>query len=368
MSPTPTQPYSQGAHSEETDLFDILQSLWDQKFLLGVCIAISTGLALLYAYLSVSVYEAKASLLPPTRGDISGYNLGRSGVSTLKPSLQQDQPASGLVEFTVDDVYAVFTRNLRSESLRKAFFKDTYLPTLPPEKDKKARDKLWDEFDDVLKVINPDPKLRPEYFEVVVEHSNPNTATEWVNLYVMRAAKQSEASMMRSASSEVQTRIGALHNRIEALRMSAERDRIDREAVLREALQIAEAVGLEAPVAPTGRATIEGNLQCMDDGLAYMRGTKALSAELAVLAARKSNDPFIHELSELKTQLAFYKQINVSPESVAVFTLDTPAEVPETPSKPQKLLLASIGFVLGGMLGVFIALVRLMRTRHMAVG
>lgn len=364
---SPTQPYShQGGRNEETDLFDILQSLWCQRLLIGVCIAIATGLALLYAYMSVPLYEARASLLPPTRGDIAGYNLGRSGVSTLKPTQHQDQSASGLVEFTVDDVYAVFTRNLKSESLRKAFFKETYLPTLPPEKDKKARDKLWDEFNEVLKVVNPDPKLRPEYFEVVVEHSDPDKATEWVNLYVMRAAKQSEASMMRSVSSEIQTRIEALRNRIEALRMGAERDRVDRAAVLREALQIAEAVGLEGPVAPTGRTSIDGDLECMDGGLTYMRGTKALRAELALLTARKSDDPFIHELSGLKTQLAFYKRINVEPENVAVFTLDTPAEVPETPSKPQKLLFAAIGFVLGGMLGVFIALIRLMRARHTA--
>ncbi|MCY1438802.1 G-rich domain on putative tyrosine kinase [compost metagenome] len=92
----------------------------------------------------------------------------------------------------------------------------------------------------------------------------------------------------------------------------------------------------------------------------YMRGAKAIRAELQVLQARQSDDPFILELRKLQDRLAFLKGIDVKPDNVAVFTLDSAAEVPETPIKPKKVLIIALGVVLGGMLGVFIALVRYM--------
>jgi chain length determinant protein (polysaccharide antigen chain regulator) len=46
-----------------------------------------------------------------------------------------------------------------------------------------------------------------------------------------------------------------------------------------------------------------------------------------------------------------------------VFTLDSAAEVPETPVKPKKSLIVALGIVLGGMLGAFIALIRVLIRR-----
>ncbi|MOA51848.1 hypothetical protein D3C78_1750450 [compost metagenome] len=47
-----------------------------------------------------------------------------------------------------------------------------------------------------------------------------------------------------------------------------------------------------------------------------------------------------------------------------MLTLDSAAEVPETPIKPKKLLIFAIGLILGGMLGIFIALVRSMLRKN----
>jgi chain length determinant protein (polysaccharide antigen chain regulator) len=50
----------------------------------------------------------------------------------------------------------------------------------------------------------------------------------------------------------------------------------------------------------------------------------------------------------------------VSSGSVAVFTLDNSTEPPHpsTPIKPKKALIIVLGLVLGGMLGIFAALIR----------
>ncbi|MBU1444622.1 MAG: chain-length determining protein, partial [Gammaproteobacteria bacterium] len=62
-------------------------------------------------------------------------------------------------------------------------------------------------------------------------------------------------------------------------------------------------------------------------------------------------------------QLSFLKTVEVRPENVSVFTLDSVAEVPETPIKPKKSLIVALGIVLGGMLGVFVALIKVLIRR-----
>ncbi|MNQ71816.1 hypothetical protein D3C85_865000 [compost metagenome] len=135
--------------------------------------------------------------------------------------------------------------------------------------------------------------------------------------------------------------------------------REDRVAQLREAQAVAEAVGQEQPLITTLSASNAGELTSAQEGsLLYMRGAKAIRAELKVLESRQSDDPFISELRGLQDRLEFLQGIDVKPDNVAVFTLDSAAEVPETPIRPKKALILAVGVVLGGMLGVFIALAR----------
>ncbi|MNC38514.1 Tyrosine-protein kinase ptk [compost metagenome] len=143
------------------------------------------------------------------------------------------------------------------------------------------------------------------------------------------------------------------------LRTAALKQREDRVARLKEALVVADEVGMEAPQVTPGRIASDGELSSFVDGsLMYMRGAKAIRAELQVLEARQSDDPFISKLRGLQSQLVFLKGIEVKPGNVSVFTLDSAAEVPETPVKPKKVLILTLGIVIGGMLGVFVALVR----------
>ncbi|MNG38729.1 cryptic autophosphorylating protein tyrosine kinase Etk [compost metagenome] len=53
-------------------------------------------------------------------------------------------------------------------------------------------------------------------------------------------------------------------------------------------------------------------------------------------------------------------------QKVAVARQDGAVEVPDRPIKPKKPLVVALGVVLGGMLGVFIALIRLMLRKRSA--
>lgn len=337
--------------SDEIDLVDLIKGLWAEKLLIAVCSLIVLSCAAAYAFLTPPVYETKASLLPPNMSDIAAYNLGRDEKMGLKP-------------FSVEDVYSIFTRSLSSESLRRSFFNEVYLPSVEGGDDV-AQDRLWRKFNEQLKISSPN-KQRPELWEVQLQSEDPKLAAEWVNHLIAQASAMTEYTMQRNVAGEIFTQAQAVERQIEALRQTAQQRRKDRIAVLNEALRIADSVGLENPQGTMWQTFSTTQSSSITDGSPlYLRGAKALRAELAVLEKRASDDPFIAELRSLQERLEFLKGIDVSPDNVAVFTLDSPALVPDTPVKPKKALVLAIGLVLGGMLGVFIALVRhMLRNRR----
>ncbi|MCY1457908.1 hypothetical protein D9M71_752420 [compost metagenome] len=85
----------------------------------------------------------------------------------------------------------------------------------------------------------------------------------------------------------------------------------------------------------------------MNGQIVYMRGTKALKAEIENLESRKSDDPFIYNLRDMQTMLDFYKGLEVKAASVSVYRIDGGIDQPQTPVKPMKALLIILGLMIG---------------------
>src|SRR5690606_13800284 len=208
--------------------------------------------------------------------------------------------------FTVDTIYGMFTRNLASESLRRSFFNEVYVPSVKEAGNAQPEDQLWRKFNEQLTITTPN-KQRPEYWEVRVVHSNPQTAAAWANQLIALASSKTEESMQRNVASEIFTQFQVVERQVEALRHTAKQRREDRIASLEEALKIAEGTGLEAVEVSTWQ-----NFSAPE----YMRGAKAIRVELELLRNRKSDDPFISELRDHQERLEFLKTVDVSPDNV----------------------------------------------------
>ncbi|HHX7004458.1 TPA: GNVR domain-containing protein, partial [Pseudomonas aeruginosa] len=139
--------------------------------------------------------------------------------------------------------------------------------------------------------------------------------------------------------------------RIQTLRETAKLRREDRIVQLREALKVADAVGLEKPPMISGQVS-EQLSAIMNGSLMYMRGSKALRGEIEALESRVSDDPFIPALRTLQEQEKLYSSLRVNTDEVAVFRQDGSVETPDSPVKPKKLLLVMMGLLLGGAVGV----------------
>ena len=84
----------------------------------------------------------------------------------------------------------------------------------------------------------------------------------------------------------------------------------------------------------------------------YYRGYKALNAEIAILKARKSDDPFISGLRDLQEELTLLRSIKIEEEGMHSVTVDQAAYPPKTRIKPNRRLIVSLSTVVGLFLGI----------------
>ncbi len=338
-----------GAKSyEEASLIDVINGLWLQKWLILAFVVVFALLGGSYAFLSKPIYEAKVFVIPPAQKDIANFNYGRTKDSELEP-------------FSVKSVYDVFLRNLQAESLRRYFFENFYLPSLSEEERKGSLEGVYDRFSNVLSIALAD-KSSPDRYAVAIQGSNPAQIVEWVKAFVEQAKVVAVGEMIDGVKREAEVRARNLEQQINAQRENGEKVREDHITRLNEALRIAEAIGLEKPPIIRGDLSSEVSAN-MNGELTYIRGSKALQAEINNLKERKLNDPFIVKLRDLQLKYAFYKELAVSPDDVAVFRQDGPIETPDKPVKPKKILILAVAILLGGVVGVFVAIFRTL-VRH----
>lgn len=332
-------PYHVNHHPDEIDLRELACTLWAQKVLIVLCTVVITGLAAAYAFLSTPVYEAEGLTLPATPADLASYNV----VTQVDRNFESLDP---------DTAYKIFLRHLNSASLKLDFFDNYYLPEVHAEEPTAAeRESLWKRFNKELSVALP-RNNEGDLATVTMQGESPTVISEWVNQYIKEALSRSNNQVLSTLESAISVRLQSTESEIATLRESAEQERLNQIARVEEALHLARSVGLETP-------PDSGNLITSYTGeTTYLRGARALESELQLLKARDNNDPYIEHLPEQLRRLNVLQKINLQPDSLSVASIDSWSVPPEAPIKPKKALILLLGFVVGGMLGVFIALMR----------
>ena len=346
--PHPIEPSSQrvapSTAGDEIDLRELALSLWASRTLIVIITIVVTLVAAAYAYLTPRIYESGVQTLPPPASSLASYNAGSQLQDTVK-----------LPELTPELAYKTFMRHLSSDSIRTKFFNDVYLPANKSDASEAQRDALWRRMSKEITVTLPRQGM--DIASLTVEGENPQVVADWANQYAQEAINAAREELIGNLASSVEVAQRITSEQIKALRTVAASVRQAELTRLGDALRIAESVGLEVPPET-------GNLiTSYSDNNTYLRGSRAIRAEMEQLQARKSDDPYIKELPGLLKKEALLSSTNLNPESLAVATIDRSALVPEDPIRPRKMLILALGLVLGAMLGVFIALARTMFRR-----
>lgn len=332
--------------NDEIDLFELVGIFWQDRTVVVVVGLLFALLATCYAFLSTPIYEAKVIVQPPSQNDISHLNYGRGG-------------DSGLDMITVKDAYEVYVRNLQSESLRREFFRKIYLPSLSESERKGSQDELYGRFQQLVLIGNASKDNSGSYF-VKASLSNPEKAADWVVRYIEMAGGRSSAESLKDAKADATVKANNLEQQITAARESARKQREDQIVQLTEALKIAQLTGIKEP--PIISSTLSDEVSAaMSGSLTYMRGSKALEAEISNLQNRVSDDPFVGNLRQRQEALNFYRNLRLEPSLVQLYRQDGAVESPDKPVKPHKTMLIGLGLAGGVALGMLIAFARYYR-------
>jgi len=326
----------------QLDFRELILLLWHNKLRIILITVLCTALAVIYAFTATPVYQATAVVMPPTSADLAEYNQ----IADLDLQSSRIKPA---------DAFAVFRSFARSRSLRFDFFEQYYLPEAEEQSgetfDEAEIESLWVKFNKDLN-IQLDKQDGIEQLEISMQSTSPVRAARWTNRFLDEVLTRGRDQLLDNLQSRVKVQTEAVTVRIEALRHEAEVQRAARMQRLKDALHLARSIELNEP-------PMSGNLVTSYQGeTAYLRGAKALEAEIAILDARDDNDPYIEGLPELQQQLAVLEKVNVMPEHLTVATVDSLAVPPVKPIKPEKKLIAAVGLLLGLMISVFWVLVR----------
>ena len=341
-------------NTDEIDLYELARSLWSSKVLVCTITLLVTAIAAAYAFLSQPVYQSSSQTLPPPASSLASYNAGNQAISNdVEPEQQTRLPV-----LTSESAYNTFLRHLGSSSSRTRFFESNYLPAMASSDDQVQRDALWQRMaKDIVVTVPSKPGMTVATLSI--EGHDPLLIAAWTNEYMQQVLTAAHNELLTNLGTAVEAAKQVVSSQISALRSVAAAERKVQLVRLQDALKIAESVGLEDPPQ-------SGNLiTSYSDNNTYLRGARAIRAEIQQLEARTSDDAYILELPELIRQQTLLNTIDVNP-TLAVATIDRSALVPEDPIRPRKMLILALGIVLGGMLGVFVALARAMFRRPTA--
>ncbi|WP_312958239.1 Wzz/FepE/Etk N-terminal domain-containing protein [Stutzerimonas nitrititolerans] len=407
--------------TDEIDLVELFRALWRQKLLIIGVTLIAAVIAAAYAFLATPYYETRTYLRPVPKSNLD--QLNETGIYKLTPEEAINRVAGGLSSY--DNRLDFFLNNQElfqnipqhGDSLEQTFaaFNETAFEMLHPDPKKTDNRSAFVG----LKLTYPKgmdgASVVNDFVSYVVELERQEIADDLESLINNRlssldmkmeaqranynASKEAKIAALLEESALNRAR---LQDELAALREELKTRRTHRIQKLNEAIAIAESLGIRTPTTPSamtqstrsGTQVIRTEVTNQEIPL-YFMGTEALTAERDALASRESDDfiepriaeiqseltmlennreveilqerdqedLYLTDLAELREEAARLKGIKLDTERLRLVRLDQLALQSLNPVKPKKTMIIALGLVLGGMLGVFIALIRSLMVR-----
>jgi LPS O-antigen subunit length determinant protein (WzzB/FepE family) len=417
MNNLPQTSHSNAA-DDEIDLFELAQSIWQERILVFIVTAAVTVLALIYALVATPVYQTASILKPAKIKDLD--ELNSLGVYALTPGEALNRVGAALESYEV----------------RFGFFQENQALFEPILREGRSAEQNFERFNrERIKVLKPDPDPKKEssfspYVGLQVEYSNLLDGPGIVNGLVQHAIEyervrltedleavianklekiQRDLDVLRAGyNTEKDIKITVLtesdnlkklqlEDELAAIRLTLATQRENRIKKLDEAIAIADSLGIKKPSTPSSLSegtrvsgsVIKTEVNNQNIPL-YFMGTDALEAErkillsrenddftsgriveiqqelkllennrqIQILQSRENEDLFLAELADKEKAIAHLNSLKLNMDTLSLVTLDQPATQPSRAIKPKKTLIVAIGLVLGGMLGIFAALLR----------
>lgn len=347
---------SYSSSDDEIDLRELCRQLWQRRWLVGAVFLVVLACAVAYAFLAKPVYRAEFLVLPPTGAQLSAYHDLADRLDRLMPedSSQlltlsiQTQSQNSLP--TDKDLYDRFTENLQSNTVQSTFINQVFIPDLsgrPGRADARWQSRL----DDALTITLP--RRNQTATSLAFSGGVPAQLVDWLNRYLDMTMDLTQRQIHRVLSARQSFVLTLVREQIQALRNQAKADRLAAIDQVQNALSVAKEIGLQ----DASPQTQWSDNMTRGGDLMYLQGSRALTATLAALKTRTSDDAYISKLPSLLEKERQLQQLDLKPKMDFAY-IDRPAFSPSQPIKPLRTLIIAIGGLLGLMLGVLVVFVR----------
>lgn len=401
--------------NDEIDLFELFENIWNQKWLVVCVTAIALILGGAFAFLSTPTYQASAQLQAPLDSTLQELKTlhnfkeldSQQLLQAYLQALDSNEVKASFLKQMPEDLKNDIDTGMSFQAQLKAL--NQRLSINVPKKDDKstysfatphvtlttpssgsaisglnfylsnARDYQLDE-------------MKSEHARS--KHNEVRRIDDRIELLTASEAMKREARITQLEEKH-QLEVKQVQDQLKARKYQYNKMLNDRILRLQEALKIASRLGIKRPstLAQQGqrngaRVEINADIRSNQDPL-YLRGTEFLTAELEqlqtrpeefiddsrvreleaklveletnreveLLKARVSDAEFSQEIQALKSQRAEIADEEFPMNLQLAFTNGEVVADP-APIKPKKALILALSIVLGGMLGVMIALVR----------
>ena len=337
----------QFSNDDEIDLFDLIDDIWKQKNWVFVGVFFTLVLAGLYLFKATPVYQAEAKIKSATANDLIQFS---------RPQLLD------IYSLDVKGAFASAKSALLSTGYRKEFYvlkldqikavHNSYNDTLTLEQN-------FVGFNKQFSVKTSGAKDSESFVQVTLTSSDANVTSELLNDYVEYALFRRLRDSYETMLAKVNGRIESLNYQASIMREEYKENKALRILELKEATNVALAVGQENPVY-RNMDLVGGQLPPL-----YMLGSKAINAEIQALTSReemakalvRGEDHFIAGLPKLLLQIESLQELEIDFSKISLARIDEVAVVPVSPIKPRKLLIIALALVGGLFVGLFMALI-----------
>ncbi|HGY9624961.1 TPA: Wzz/FepE/Etk N-terminal domain-containing protein [Pseudomonas putida] len=408
---------SQAVSHDEIDLLAMLRSVWRQKLLIGAVTACCTVAAAIYAFTVVPKYEVNTVLRPVALNDLD--ELNRTKVYSLPPKEALRRVGSALDSY--DTRLGYFRSNAALQgafmtdgrTLEQAFedFNFKALKLIQP--DPKKTDLLQSFIG--LEMQYPEgldgKSTLNGLVEFAIERERQQISKD-LEIIIKNRIKEVDAQLeiakidySASKDSKIAELLEAdtlkrakLNDELRALRLQLKLRRENRIAQLSEAITIAKSLGLKRPSTPSslGQTGTEfaGNVirtEVINQHIPlYFMGTEVLEAEqralrnrstddftdsrvaeirkellllennrkVQILRSRQNEELFLKGIEKLRAERARLAGINADMSKLQLVNIDQLAVDPLKPIWPKKSLILMVGMLVGGAIGLALALFR----------
>ena len=334
---------------DEIDLVELFRELWNKKIWIALSVLVCTLIAGVYAFTAKEQWTSKAEVIGPRTADLGDYFLVRKEYARIVGG----EFDAGV---TASNLFGQF--NLLSESLdeRRKFFEqsDFYKKETEGKSETEKLRILSDLMTKNIAIKKPDSKKEPDLIgnQIRFYAETPAEAQTVLSQFISAINKSS-----------YQTKF----ERDLAINKSVQLENLE------NALSIAKEAGIKEYSKSFNSATNDNALQAIamsdtkiplsdsklsDGAYLFMLGEKYLKAQIEVL--KKNNiiyPPRYYQvsylLSELEPLLIKAKEVKAN-----AFRYQASPDYPVVKDKPKRIIILSIGFILGMIISSAIILIR----------